>query len=229
MTSGSTAMARAMHRRCCWPPDRPERALVEAVLRLVPERGAAQAPLDDRIEVALPVDPLDAAAERDVLVDRLRERIRFLEDHPDPAPQRVDVQVGIVDVLPFEEDRSRRPHAVDEVVHPVEAAQQRGLAAARRADERRDPLLRDLEGDLAERPRRSVPERERLDGQDRSLDHSALPAYFRRNRFLSSDRGEVDDRDDGDQEQRGREHERLRRLDVRGLKADVVDVEARDA
>ena len=22
-TSGSTAIARAMHRRCCWPPDRP--------------------------------------------------------------------------------------------------------------------------------------------------------------------------------------------------------------
>ncbi len=24
MTSGSTAIARAMQRRCCWPPDRPE-------------------------------------------------------------------------------------------------------------------------------------------------------------------------------------------------------------
>jgi hypothetical protein len=37
-TSGSTAIARAMHSRCCWPPDRPCR-LAETVLDLVPEVG----------------------------------------------------------------------------------------------------------------------------------------------------------------------------------------------
>ena len=52
ITSGLTAIARAMHSRCCWPPDRPRAERVEAVLDLVPERGAAQRPLDDVVELA---------------------------------------------------------------------------------------------------------------------------------------------------------------------------------
>jgi hypothetical protein len=44
ITSGRTAMVRAMHRRCCWPPDRPRAELVEPVLDLVPDRRARSAP-----------------------------------------------------------------------------------------------------------------------------------------------------------------------------------------
>ena len=42
-----------MQRRCCWPPDMPKALSVEAVLDLVPERGAAQRRLDDLVHVAL--------------------------------------------------------------------------------------------------------------------------------------------------------------------------------
>ena len=50
-TSGSTASARAMHSRCCWPPERPERDLFQPVLDLVPDGRAAQGLLDDLVEL----------------------------------------------------------------------------------------------------------------------------------------------------------------------------------
>jgi hypothetical protein len=43
------------------------------------------------------------------------------------------------------------PHAVDQLVHPVEIAQQRGLAAAGGSDERGDLTLGDFERDVLER------------------------------------------------------------------------------
>ena len=59
--------------------------------------------------------------------------------------------IAAVDVL---RRRARcRPQraAGDQVVHAVEAAQERGLAAARRADERRDAILVDVERDVLQR------------------------------------------------------------------------------
>ena len=40
MTSGSTAMARAIQSRCCCPPGQSKGALLQLVLHLVPERRA---------------------------------------------------------------------------------------------------------------------------------------------------------------------------------------------
>ena len=52
ITSGSTASARAMHSRCCCPPESANAALLELVLDLVPERGLAQRLLDDVVHAA---------------------------------------------------------------------------------------------------------------------------------------------------------------------------------
>ena len=46
ITSGSTASERAMHSRCCWPPESPAPGSCEAILDLVPQPGAAQRRLD---------------------------------------------------------------------------------------------------------------------------------------------------------------------------------------
>ena len=43
--------------------------------------------------------PEHARAEGDVVVDRLRERVRLLEDHADPAAHLDRVDVGRVQVL----------------------------------------------------------------------------------------------------------------------------------
>ena len=58
-----------------------QRAVLEAVLDLVPQRRMAQRLLDAVAEVVL--HPVNPQAERDVVVDRLRERVGPLEHHPD--------------------------------------------------------------------------------------------------------------------------------------------------
>ena len=39
-TSGCTARLRAMHSRCCWPPDRLAAGFVQVILHFFPETGA---------------------------------------------------------------------------------------------------------------------------------------------------------------------------------------------
>ena len=60
------------------------------------------------------------------------------------------IDVGSVEVDAVVGQRALDPGALDEVVHAVEAAQHRRLAAARRADERGDLVLVDVEVDLAD-------------------------------------------------------------------------------
>ncbi len=82
----------------------------------------------------------------------------------------VDVQARIEDAAVLEADVAFDANAVDQVVEPVDAAQQRRLAAARGADEGRDLLFGDVERDVLERLLLAVPERQILDAQDGVLD-----------------------------------------------------------
>ena len=142
-----------------------ERGALEPVLHLVPDRGALERLLDPVVEVVLHAE--DAQAVGDVVVDRLRERVRALEDHPDAAAHldRVDaraVQVGaVVEELAF--DLGAR----HEVVHPVQAAQEGRLAAAGRADQRGDRVAVDVERDVLDRERGAVRDRQVVDVEDR--------------------------------------------------------------
>jgi hypothetical protein len=154
-TSGSTAIARAMQRRCCCPP----------VLDLVPERRAPERVLDAVVERVL--HPEHAEAERDVVVDRLRERVRPLEDHPDPPPNgdRVDVPAEQVDAVV--DHRSLGDEARDQVVHAVQAADEGALAAPGRPDDGGDEVLVDLHRHVADGGVRAVASRQLPDLEDR--------------------------------------------------------------
>ena len=81
-------------------------------------------------------------------LDGLRKRVRPLKDHSHPAPQVDDVGVRCIDVTIVQQNLSSQPCAGDRVIHPVQAAQERGLATTRRADERRDLPLPDLDRNL---------------------------------------------------------------------------------
>ncbi len=149
ITSGSTAMARAMHSRCCCPPDIPSAELLSL------ERTSSQsaAPRRDRSTISsssgLLLDPEQAGAVGHVVVDGLRERVRLLEDHPDPPADLHRRDGRVVQVDAVEQDGALDAGRLDEVVHAVEAAEQRGLAAAGRADEGRDLVLHDVEPHVA--------------------------------------------------------------------------------
>ncbi len=138
ITSGWIATVRAMHRRCCWPPDRLRPLALQLVLDLLPDRGAAQRLFHALVHVGLAQPFVEPDAEGDVLVDGHREGRRLLEHHADLGAQGVEVQLGVEHVLAVEQHLAFGALAGIEVVHAVEDAQQRGLAAARRADEGRD-------------------------------------------------------------------------------------------
>ena len=130
-----------------------QRRGVQPVADLVPERRRLQAGLDPAAQVvARRRQAVDAQAVGDVLEDRLRERVRLLEHHADAPPQGDDVDARRVDVLAVDEDRAFDPGARDDVVHPVQRPEERGLAAARRADERRHLVRMNLEVDALEDP-----------------------------------------------------------------------------
>ena len=79
------------------PAGEAERARLQAILDLVPERRAAQRALDSSVEVGLHPEVLRGP--RDVVVDRLRERVRLLEDHADPAADLDAVRLRVVQVM----------------------------------------------------------------------------------------------------------------------------------
>ena len=86
-TSGLTANARAMQRRCCCPPDRPRALFFQAVLHLVPQGCAPQ-----RFPPARPARPYCArraawGAVGDVVVDAHGEGVCLLEHHAHAAAQ----------------------------------------------------------------------------------------------------------------------------------------------
>ena len=135
--SGSTASARAMQSRCCWPPERPR--AFSSSRSLTSSQSAARLRLRSTISCSSPLRQVavQARAVGDVVEDGLGERIRLLEDHADAPAQRDHVDARAVDVLAVEEQLPAGAAAGDQVVHAVDGAQQRALAAAARADDGR--------------------------------------------------------------------------------------------
>ena len=159
-----------MQSRCCWPPERLSALSFSRSLTSSQSAACRSARSTRSSRFVLPAE--HARAEGDVVVDRLRERVRLLEDHADPLAHLDRVDVGAVEVLAVVEDRALDRGARDQVVHAVEAADERALAAAGRADERRDVVLVDLERDVLER--RDARRRRRVRSLDVEDDVSAL-------------------------------------------------------
>ena len=134
---GSIATARAMPTRCCWPPESCGGQAVE----LVGEPDAPQPVLGDRARLGLRLAAHLAQAEHDVLGGRqMREQVEHLEDHAGlgahraqlalAAPPPAAAALAIADLVAVDLDR-----AAVVGLEEVDAAQQRGLAAAGRADD----------------------------------------------------------------------------------------------
>ena len=153
-TSGRVAIARAMHRRCCWPPDRRSAGRSRSSRDLVVEAGAAAArrpPAAASYGLAAGAcDRLLAQRVGDVVEDRHRERVGLLEDHRHAAAQlgdleRVDVARRRAAIAPV------AARARGQLGEAVERAQQRRLAAARGPDEREHLALADRQRDVLDR------------------------------------------------------------------------------
>ena len=86
---------------------------------------------------------------------------------------------GAVDVLAQDLDRAGGAHVAEALVDAIDAAQEGRLAAARRADQRGDDALLDLEVDVEQRLEGAVPEVEvpGLDGRARGVDSAKPPLH----------------------------------------------------
>ena len=148
-----------------------QRALLQLVLDLVPQRGLAQRLLDARVHVGLRQALVVADAVGDVVVDRHRERHRLLEHHADLAAQPVERVLRIEHVLAVQQHFARGDLLRVQRVDAVEDAQQRRLAAARRPDQRGDAIFGDVEVDVLHRVELAVvevqPARGELDRRER--------------------------------------------------------------
>src|SRR5262245_33326393 len=106
---------------------------MQLVLHLVPQGRPAQGLLNPFLVIAL--DAVELQSERHVLVDAHRERVGLLEDHADVAADRDGIDSRVVDVPAAEHDVAFEAETTDQVVHAIEAAEYRALAATGRANE----------------------------------------------------------------------------------------------
>ena len=127
-SSGLGDSARASATRCCWPPD----SSCGIFLRL---RRQADQPQHVRHPFPARVGRLAAQAEPHVVVYRqVREQGVVLEHHADAPRFRGQAPAGPADDLAIQPDLAFR-----NFLEAGDAAQQRGLAAAGRSEQARDP------------------------------------------------------------------------------------------
>src|ERR1700722_10715557 len=108
---------------------------VDDVLDLVPESGPSQGAFHGPLDLVGIALPMQAHARGHVLEDgKGREGRGLLEDHADPAPHRHRVHGVAQYLLAVVDDLALHAGARHGLVHAVQAAQERGFAAARRAD-----------------------------------------------------------------------------------------------
>ena len=134
-----------------------DRRAIEPVLDLVPERRVPQAPfanLHQHVAVALAVNPRPV---RDVLEDALWKRIGALKHHAYAMTDRHGIHGGRVDVLAVQADAAAHARVGIQIVHAVERANERGLAAAGRPDQRGHAILGYVERGVLEREKIPVP------------------------------------------------------------------------
>ena len=146
ITCGSIISARAIATRCCCPPESwcgcwP--AFSERPTRASSSRARASASARGWL-------PDPARGERQVVHHgQVREEVELLEDHPDPrgAPRETSTPLRVIS------SPSKKIRPALERLEQVDAAQERALAAAARADDRQHLAARDAEVDALRGPR----------------------------------------------------------------------------
>lgn len=94
---------------------------------------------------------VDTRSIGDILINRLRIRIRFLENYADPGAQPGYIDFGRIDVYAVDFDPASHSCPGYCVVHPVDAPQESALAATRWTDEGSHQILWNIEINVPER------------------------------------------------------------------------------
>jgi hypothetical protein len=122
----------------------------EVVFDFIPERDLAQRLFDHGLRV-LDSNAVQSQTREDVVADRHRGKgVRLLENHADTPANAHRIHVALVNVLSVEQHLALRLRMRNDLVHPIQTADERGFAAPRRTDHGRDPALCDRQIDAAQ-------------------------------------------------------------------------------
>src|SRR5439155_13846256 len=95
--------------------------LMQIVFYFIPKRGHAKRFFQTFIKKFLVAHPVQSQANNDILANRhRRKRIRFLEDHADPATNDRWIDSARIEILALKEHASLDTRLRDQLVHPVE-------------------------------------------------------------------------------------------------------------
>ena len=141
-TRGLTASDRAMHSRCCWPPD----SAAARARRAGPGPRSRGRPCSRHSSTSVVLVGAVGLGAGELQARRARCRgstspgTGWASGTPCRSARRASVSLrsGVVDVLAVEQHLAGQRGAGHQLVHPVEDPQERRLAAARRADQRGD-------------------------------------------------------------------------------------------
>ena len=75
-----------------------------------------EALLDNPVKLTLILHAMDFRAVCNVLVDRFRERVGFLKDHPHPLPERDNIRILCMDILIIKRDLTGDLYMIDEII-----------------------------------------------------------------------------------------------------------------
>ena len=109
--------------------------VIQAVFDLIPDGCQLQASLDRFIQLGAAFLTRKFQAIGEISTDAHRQDDGPCKDHAHFAAQGDDIQSWVEDILPIDQDASRSGFDFGQIIETVQAAQQRGLAAARRPEE----------------------------------------------------------------------------------------------
>src|SRR5687768_14436818 len=91
---------------------------------------------------------MDLQSVSNIFIYGLWKGVWLLKDHSHFSAQLLDAHLLVVDLLAIDKDLTFFPETVDIVIHAVQRAQESGLAASGRTDERGYRILLDAHVDI---------------------------------------------------------------------------------
>ena len=115
--SGFIARARAMHSRCCWPPERVMADLFKISLTSSQRTACRQTVFHQFIQIILVIRPHQTRTISDVVINSLGKRIRFLKNHADFFAYFHRIDIRRINILTFKENFSFHSCSVNQIIH----------------------------------------------------------------------------------------------------------------
>ena len=147
-----------MQMRCCCSGVRDSAEAPSLSFSAIPQTGGAQAAFDARGQIVALGQVVNFRAVGDVFEDGKRKRIGPLKNHADAFAQLPQIDIAGIDRFAVEQDVSRDLHVRDDLVHPVDDAQQRRFAAPGRPDDRGDGSRANGKTHVDQRVKLPIPE-----------------------------------------------------------------------